>query len=106
MKSNHIPSSDRLWSITEDKTLRSWPPRRELEGSAPYMLAMFGMRPAVLESLAVSLPRRPTTNWLRFVVSQALLRRILWWTQCVFLAGAVAMLAYSGFGLMNGGRSG
>ena len=38
---------------------------------------------------------------MRFVVTQKLLRRILYWTQRVLFAGAVSLAAYCGFVLVD-----
>lgn len=35
------------------------------------------------------------------MVSQEQLEKLLLWAQCLFLAGGAAMLAHSGFGLME-----
>jgi len=51
----------------------------------------------IAAAIAAATHARPN----RPMVSQVRLNQILWWTQCVFLAGAVAMFAYSGFGLME-----
>jgi len=99
MRSNHISSSDRLRSIREDMSRQF----RQLPESAPCVLILLDMHTATLQYPIepASLPKKPTTSPVRAVVPHELVRRILWWTQCVFFAGAVAMLAYSGFSLMD-----